>query len=95
MTDTTEQQQEPEREVRVWFDHLTIETVIQQRDRPAWGELRLNHVQRDVLVAALSNVHTARALLRPEDILAIGQNLYAIYMQQVADNMSEGLSDGL
>lgn len=90
-----EQKQEPEREVVVWFDHCTVETVIKQADRADWATLRLNHAQRDVLVAALSNVHTARALLRPEDILAIGQNLYAIYMQQVADNASEGLSDGL
>lgn len=84
-----EQQQEPKREILVWFDHCKIEQVIHRADSPAWGELRLNHVQRDVLVAALSNVHTARAILRPEEILAIGQNLYAIYMQQVADNMNE------
>lgn len=90
MVTDDEQQQEPEREVIVWFDHCTIETVIKQIDRAEWATLRINHAQRAVLVAALSNPRTARAILRPEDILAIGQNLYAIYMQQVADNMNEG-----
>lgn len=95
MTDATEQQQEQKPEILVWHDHATIEQVIQMADSAPWSEVRLNHRQRDVLVAALSNPHTARALLRPEDIVAIGQNLYAIYMQQVADNMQEGPDDGL
>lgn len=95
MTDETTSQQEPQPEILVWFDHLKIEQVIQMANSTPWSEVRLNHRQRDVLVAALSNPHTARALLRPEDIVAIGQNLYAIYMQQVADNMQEGPADGL
>lgn len=95
MTDEATSQQEPQPEILVWFDHLKIEQVIQMANSAPWSEVRLNHRQRDVLVAALSNPHTARALLRPEDIVAIGQNLYAIYMQQVADNMQEGPADGL
>lgn len=72
MTQPT-QQQEPE--IRVWLDPVPCQMVIANDS----AEIRLDFYQQRLLVAALSNPHTARALLSKAAVMAVGQNLLTVW----------------
>lgn len=76
MTDQQQDQQEPE--ILVWFDPLHCDLVIQSEGH----EIRLSQHQRRLLVGALSNHHTAPAVLHRDEVMAVGQNLLAVWANQ-------------
>lgn len=71
-------QQEQEPEILVWFDPVRCDLVIQNGK----AEIRLDYYQRRLLVGALSNHHTAPAVLHRDEVMAVGQNLLAVWANQ-------------
>lgn len=75
---TDQQQDQQESEILVWFDPLHCDLVIQNYK----AEIRLDYYQRRLLVGALSNHHTVPAVLHRDEVMAVGQNLLAVWANQ-------------